>query len=72
MKKIIKLQNLDCAHCAIKMEDALRKIEGVESVSVSFITQRMTIEANEEGFDKIIEKAKKVCKKVEPDCVLIV
>ncbi|MGN1040981.1 MAG: heavy-metal-associated domain-containing protein [Candidatus Fimimonas sp.] len=72
MKKIIKLQNLDCAHCAMKMEDALRKIEGVESVSVSFITQRMTIEANEEGFDKIIEKAKKVCKKVEPDCVLIV
>lgn len=72
MKKIIKLQNLDCAHCAMKMEDALRKIEGVESVSVSFITQRMTIEASEEGFDKIIEKAKKVCKKVEPDCVLIV
>lgn len=72
MKKIIKLQNLDCAHCAMKTEDALRKIEGVESVSVSFITQRMTIEANEEDFDKIIEKAKKVCKKVEPDCVLIV
>lgn len=72
MKKTVKLQNLDCAHCAMKMEDALRKIDGVKSVSVSFIMQRMTIEADDDCFDKIIEKAKKVCKKVEPDCLLIV
>ena len=64
MKKTVKLQNLDCAHCAMKMEDALRKIDGVKSVSVSFIMQRMTIEADDDCFDKIIEQAKKVCKKV--------
>ena len=72
MKRTVKLQNLDCAHCAMKMEDALRKIDGVKSVSVSFIMQRMTIEADDDCFDKIIEQAKKVCKKVEPDCLLIV
>ena len=45
MKKKFKLTDLDCANCAAKMEDAIRKIEGVENASVSFMTQKMTIEA---------------------------
>ncbi|MCM1290269.1 MAG: cation transporter [Corallococcus sp.] len=70
MKKVIKLENLDCANCAAKMESAIRKIDGVTSVNVNFMLQRMTLEADDDCYDKIVAEAKKVCKKVEPDCVL--
>lgn len=70
MKKKFKLQDLDCANCAAKMEDAIRKIEGVENASVSFMTQKMTIEAAEDQFDRIMQEVVAVCKKVEPDCVI--
>ena len=69
MKKF-KLTDLDCANCAAKMEDAIRKIEGVENASVSFMTQKMTIEAAEDQFDRIMQEVVAVCKKVEPDCVI--
>ena len=70
MKKKFKLTDLDCANCAAKMEDATRKIEGVENASVSFMTQKMTIEAAEDQFDRIMQEVVAVCKKVEPDCVI--
>ena len=70
MKKKFKLTDLDCANCAAKMEDAIRKIEGVETASVSFMTQKMTIEAAEDQFDRIMQEVVAVCKKVEPDCVI--
>ena len=70
MKKTFKLIDLDCANCAAKMEDAIRKIEGVENASVSFMTQKMTIEAAEDQFDRIMQEVVAVCKKVEPDCVI--
>ena len=70
MKKKFKLTDLDCANCAAKMEDAIRKIEGVENASVSFMTQKMTIEAAEDQFDRIMQEGVAVCKKVEPDCVI--
>ena len=70
MKKKFKLTDLDCANCAAKMEDAIRKIEGVENASVSFMTQKMTIEAAEDQFDRIMQEVVSVCKKVEPDCVI--
>ena len=56
MKKKFKLTDLDCANCAAKMEDAIRKIEGVENASVSFMTQKMTIEAAEDQFDRIMQE----------------
>ena len=71
MKKQFKLQDLDCANCAAKMEDAIRKIEGVENASVSFMTQKMTIEAAEDQFDRIMQEVVAVCKKVEPDCQIV-
>ena len=71
MKKTYKLEDLDCANCAAKMEDAIRKLDGVTSASVSFIMQKMTIEANEEDFDAIMKKVVKVCRKVEPDCTIL-
>ena len=70
MKKKFKLTDLDCANCAAKMEDAIRKIEGVENASLSFMTQKMTIEAAEDQFDRIMQEVVAVCKKVEPDCVI--
>ena len=71
MKKIYKLEDLDCANCAAKMERAVAKIEGVESVSISFMGQRMVIDADEARFDEIMDKVVKACRKVEPDCRII-
>lgn len=71
MKKKFKLQDLDCANCAAKMEEGIKKIEGVKDASVSFMTQKLVIEAEEEQFDEIIKKAVAVCAKVEPDCKII-
>ena len=50
------------------MEEAIRKIPGVQDASVSFMMQKMTIDANDERFDEIMKEVAKVCAKVEPDC----
>ena len=71
MKKTFELEELDCAHCAAKMEDAIRKIDGVISASISFMTQKLTIEAEEKDFDKILKAAQKAIKKIEPDCRIV-
>ena len=71
MKKKFKLQDLDCANCAAKMEDAIKKIEGVNDATVSFMTQKMSIDADDDRFDSIMDEVVKVCKKVEPDCVIL-
>ncbi len=71
MKKTYKVKNLDCANCAAKMEEKIKKISGVESAKLSFLTQRLTIDANEKNFENILAEAKKVCKKIEPDCEII-
>ena len=68
MKKTFKMIDLDCAHCAAKMQDAIRKLDGVEKVSVNFLTQKMVLEADDQRFDEILEQAVKACKKVDPDC----
>lgn len=67
MKKIFKLEDLDCANCANKIEEKIREIEGVKNVSVSFMTQKLSLEAPDELFEKILEEAKKIVKKIEPD-----
>lgn len=68
MKKTFRLTDLDCANCAQKMEDAIKKIDGVEDASVSFLTQKLTLSAEDEKFDAILKKAVKACRKIEPDC----
>ena len=70
MKKTFKMQDLDCAHCAAKMEAAIQKINGVKSASISFMTQKLTIEADEERFDEIMKKAAEACRKVDADCTI--
>lgn len=72
MKKAYNLRNLDCANCAAKMEEAIAKIEGVISVNVSFLTQKITLEAEDTKYEEILKKVQRVCKKIEPDCEIII
>ena len=71
MKKKFKLQDLDCANCAAKMEEAIKKIDGVNDASVSFMRQKMTIDADDARFDEIVKEAVAICAKVEPDCKVL-
>lgn len=71
MKKTFRLVDLDCANCAAKMEDAIKKLDGVQNASVSFMTQKMTIEADDAEFDAVVKRAVDCIKKVEPDCTVI-
>lgn len=72
MEKKFRLENLGCANCAAKMESEIKKLAGVEEVSVNFMTQKLTIKADEADIGSIIAKAEKIVKKIEPDCLLIV
>lgn len=72
MKKVFKLEDLDCAHCAKKMEDGIAKIDGVNKVSVNFMMQKMTLDADDTRFDEILKKAVEICKGIEPDCTIII
>ena len=71
MNKTFKLEDLDCANCAAKMEAAIKKLDGVKDASVSFMTQKLSIEADDERFDEIVKAAVKCIAKVEPDCRVI-
>lgn len=71
MRKVFKLDNLDCANCAAKMEDAIKKIHGVQDASMRFMTQKLVIEADEANMDAVVYEAVKVCKKIEPDMTIL-
>lgn len=70
MKKTYKIVDLDCAHCAAKMEEKIKNIHGVINANVNFIAQKLTIEADDAVFEEIIQKAALICKEVEPDCTV--
>ena len=72
MKKRFKLVDLDCANCAAKMEAAIKKLDGVNDCTVSFMAQKLTLDAEDGRFDAILQEAVKICKKVEPDCTIVV
>lgn len=72
MKKSFRLEDLDCANCAAKMEQAISKLDGVQKCTVSFMTQKLTLEAEESRFDEVVRQAQACIKKVEPDCRMIV
>ena len=71
MKKKFKLQDLDCANCAAKMEDAIKKLDGVNDASVSCMMQKMMVDAEDDHFDEIMDEVEKVCARVEPDCKIL-
>lgn len=70
MKKRFKLIDLDCANCAAKMENAIKKIDGVTNASVNFLTQKMVVEADDSRFDEIMAQVVQVCRKVDGDCTI--
>ena len=72
MKKRFKLVDLDCANCAAKMEEAIRRIPGVNDCTVSFMTQKLTLDAEDSRFDTVLQEAVKACKRVEPDCTIVI
>jgi copper chaperone CopZ len=71
MKKTFDLIDLDCANCARKMEDAIKKLDGVADATVSFLTQKMTVDADDDRFDAIMKQVVKCVRRVEPDCEVV-
>ncbi len=71
MKRKFKLENLDCANCAAKMEDAIKRIDGVDDASMSFMMQKLTVEADEGRFDAVMDEVVKACARIEPDMKIL-
>lgn len=72
MKKIYRLEELECAHCAARMEEAIRRLDGVDSACVNFLSQKLTLEADEAGFEALLKRVAKIIKKIEPDCRIMI
>ena len=71
MKKVFKLEGLNCAHCAAKIEEKVSKLEGVKSVVINFMTTKMTLESVDENIADVVEKVKKLINEVEPEVNMI-
>lgn len=71
MRKVYRMKNLDCANCAAKMERAIGKLKGVQSVEISFMAQKLILEAEEEMLPELLEQAKVCVKKVDPNCEIL-
>lgn len=71
MKKKFKMTDIDCANCAAKMEEAIKKIPGVENAVISFMTQKLTLECDEADLDRILDEAQKAIDKIEPDTKIV-
>jgi copper chaperone CopZ len=72
MKKVYRLEDLDCAHCAARMEEKIGKLKGVIAVEVNFLAQQLVLEAEDAVFEKVLKEAAKICRKIEPDCRVII
>lgn len=70
MKAVLKLEGLDCANCAAKIENEVQRIPGVEEATVTFMTQKMTIVAPDDDIERIVEEATRLTKKLEGDVVV--
>jgi cadmium-exporting ATPase len=70
MKKAFKIRELDCAHCAQEIEEAAAKVDGVNKIRVNFLSERMTLDADDARFDEVLGEIKKIIKTIEPDAVL--
>lgn len=71
MKKVFRVKDLDCANCAAKMEAGINKINGVNSATVNFISQKIVLDAQDDVFEDVVKQMIKVCKKVDSDCTII-
>jgi copper chaperone CopZ len=71
MKKSFKVKGIDCANCAAKLEAGISKLPGVDKATVSFMTERLTLEAADDKFEEVLEAAKALTKKLEPDWEIV-
>ena len=71
MRKSFKLDEIDCANCARKLQDELAKIDDVDAVSVNFLTQKLTLTAADERFDEVFDRVIALAARVEPDCEIV-
>lgn len=72
MRKVFKLDEIDCAVCAGKLEDAIKKLDGVEDAKINFLTQKLTLVADDADFDTVLDAVVKLTASIEPDCEIIV
>lgn len=72
MKKFYKMQDLDCANCAAKMENAISKIDGVNSVSINFMMQKIALDVEDGKLESVLEQAQKAVAKVDRECKILV
>ena len=72
MKKVFRLEDLDCAHCAAKIEDAIAKLDGVTLAQVNFLSQKLVLEADDDKFEAALKQTQDIIKRIEPDCRLLV
>ena len=70
MKKVYKVEDLECAHCAAKIENGIKKIDGVQSATLNFLAQKLTMEVQEGRLDAVLAEVKRIMHQVEPDCSL--
>ncbi len=71
VKKVYKMEDLDCANCAAKMQDAVCRLKGVGSCEINFMMQKMVLEYDEEDQKDVFKQVKKCIKRIEPDCSVI-
>lgn len=72
MRKVFKLDEIDCAVCAGKLEDAIKKLNGVEDAKINFLTQKLTLVADDADFDTVLDAVVKLTASIEPDCEILV
>ena len=71
MRKSFKLDEIDCANCALKLEDAIKKGDGVDDAKVNFMTQKLTLTAPDDRFDDVLDRVVALAAKIEPDCEIV-
>ncbi|HJF44899.1 cation transporter [Thermophilibacter provencensis] len=71
MRKSYRLDEIDCANCARKLQEELAKLDGVDAVSVNFMTQKLTLSAADDRFDDVLGRVVALAAKIEPDCEII-
>ena len=71
MKKNFKLDGLDCANCAAKIEKKVKSLDGVKDATVSFFAQKLVLEADDDKFDAIVKEVAELVHRVDPDCTMV-
>ena len=71
MRKSFKLDEIDCANCARELQEGLAKLDGVKDVQVNFMTQKLTLEADDDQFDAVLDRVVDYTADAEPDCEIL-